>query len=646
MKGFLKRLWALLLVLALLMGFAVPVSAEDAPQSATILFTHDLHSHLLSSVDENGALYGGYARLATLIHQQKALHPDAVLVDGGDFSMGSLFQTAYATSAIELRVMGAMGYDATTFGNHEFDYLPSGLASMLNVAADCGDPVPALLEANYLPPKAGEEGYDQDAEMVWDALEHYGVKDYMILERGGIYFVIFGISGVDSDECAPNSGMILEDPAETAQRVVNEAVAECRKLYGAEPLVICLSHSGTEDGKEAGEDVELAKAVSGIDVIVSGHSHSRLEEPLVVNDTYIVSAGEYGKYLGVVQMELDASGNSTLSSYELIPVNDTVEEDGEIAALIESYKTTVEEDYLSDYDMTFDQVVTHNPYVFDTVDQVYDTAHESTLGNVFSDAYKWAAEETTGKTVDIALTASGVIRESLPVGDVTVSDVFNAASLGVGTEGELVAVYITGKDLKSVMEVDASVYPLMHAAQLFVSGVEYSFNTNRMLFNKVDYAMLRRNDGTLEEIQDDKLYCVVTGMYVGQMLGAVESTSFGLLSITPRDENGAAIASSELVNYVIKDENGVPLKEWYAIASYLGNMGGEMDAKYAEADGRKVVYSSLSPVKLLRGANKFTYILLAVLLILLLIVVLIVRKIVRRVKQGPKPKKETKKKKE
>ena len=162
----------------------------------------------------------------------------------------------------------------------------------------------------------------------------------------------------------------------------------------------------------------------------------------------------------------------------------------------------------------------------------------------------------------------------------------------------------------------------MTSAQLFMSGVEYSFNTNRMIFNKVDYAMLRNEDGTLSEIEDDKLYHVVAGMYMGQMLGSAEETSMGILTITPRDANGNPIEVRDLVNYVVKDENGNPLKEWYAIADYLNEMGGVMDQRYAEPDGRKVVYSSLNPVDLLRNANIFTYIIVAVVLIAIAVIAL------------------------
>ena len=239
-------------------------------------------------------------------------------------------------------------------------------------------------------------------------------------------------------------------------------------------------------------------------------------------------------------------------------------------------------------------------------------------------------------TVDVALTAAGVVRESLPTGDITTSDVFNAASLGVGTEGELVAVYVTGADLKNALEVDASVQPLMKSAQLYFSGVEYSYNQYRMIFNKVDYSALRRNDGTTEAIDDSKLYCVVTGMYAGQMLGSVESTSMGLLTITPRNAEGEPIAADELVNYVVKDSEGTPVKEWFAIAEYLREMDGEMDEKYESTDGRKVVYKSLNPVKLLRNANKFTFFLLIIVAVLLVIIILVVSLIVKRAKKKKK----------
>ena len=209
-------------------------------------------------------------------------HPDALTLDGGDFSIGSLIQTLYTTQGAELRTMGALGYDAAAVGNHEFDHTASGFASMLNAVVSSGDRAPALLMANYKPAADSPDKLD-----VQRAMAAYGVRDYMLLERGGITYGIFGLMGEDSHACAPSSGFVLEDMAASAQRCVNAL-----KEQGAQ-FIICLSHAGTNEKKKLSEDERLAEKVPDIDLIVSGHTHSTLTEPLVVGDTYIVSAGPY-----------------------------------------------------------------------------------------------------------------------------------------------------------------------------------------------------------------------------------------------------------------------------------------------------------------------------------------------------------------
>lgn len=630
MKSKITSLTAALLIALILLGsLCMTAFADKENNEITILFTHDMHSHFLPITDNAGNELGGFSRLKTAIDTERLKYPDAVLADGGDFSMGSLFQTAFTTSALELRMLGHLGYDATTFGNHEFDYLQSGLADMLRSAKRSGDKLPYIVEANYLPHKAGEKGYNED---IIKAFDEYGVKDYIILERGGIYYCFFGIFGYDSDDCAPNSNMVLEAPEECAKRVISEATEYCESTYGEKPVMICLSHSGT-NGDGTGEDCDLAKNVNGIDVIISGHTHTEYNAPVKINDTYIVSADEYTKNLGVLRLCRSSSKTLDLLEYRLVPIDESIEPDKDTELLIDSCKKDVEESYLSAYGFGFDEIIATNSIKFDTVDDVYDTLHESTLGSLFADAYKQIAEEAAGEKVDVALTASGVIRETIPIGKVTVSDVFNAASLGVGTEGELMSVYLTGSDLRAVLEVDATVQMLMPSAQLYCSGIEYSINTNRMLFNRCDYAMLRNSDGTKSEIEDDRLYHIVTGSYMGQMLGSVEATSKGLLSITPRDKNGDAIPADELLSHTVKDKDSKPVKEWYAIASYIKSMGSEVDSTYSQPDQRKIVYSSLNPADLLRNANIFTFAALGIIILLMLIIVLIIVLIVRKIKR-------------
>ena len=628
----LKKLLCLVMALLMLLGLALPAAAANG--QVTVLFTHDLHSQLLPAIDETGSSYGGYARLMTAIKQQKKLHPNALLVDSGDFSMGSLFQTVYATDAAELRIMGAMGYDATTFGNHEFDYRTQGLADMLNAAVESGEPVPPIVVTNYKPPKLGEEGYGPNAELAWTAYQNYGVQDYIVVERGGVNFAIFGIMGYDSHECAPTSGMAFQDPILTAQATVDRIEAEVPQPR----VVVCLSHGGTNINAKKSEDEILAKQVEGIDLMVSSHTHTVLEKPIQVGGTYIVSCGEYSKNLGVITLDRTAEGLK-LADYQLIPINDSVEEDPAIAAKIEEYKGLVEKNYLSRFGtgLGYDTVLAQNPVAFESQNQMSSTHHESPLGNLIADSYVEAVKRAEGENyipVDFALTAAGVVRESLPQGDLTVSNIFNVSSLGIGPDGvpgyPLVSVYITGKDLKNAFEVDASVQPLMSAAQLYFSGMTFTFNPHRMIFNKVTDCAQVLPDGSRVPIVDDRLYRVVTGMYCGQMLGAVNGKSFGILSITPRDAAGDPIEN--LDDYIVYNPDGTEVKEWYALASYLQEMG-TVDQRYAAPEGRKVVDPSWNPVKLLQGANYITIIALAVVVLLIIVIILIVRAIRRAVRR-------------
>ena len=319
------RIRALRLGLAacLLAGALAGLASANAPTyETTILFTHDTHDHFLPMPDEEGGEYGGYTRLATLLRQERAAaETPVVTLDAGDFSMGSLFQTIYATEAPELRALGAMGYDATMLGNHEFDYRARGLAEMLNAAVDSGDPVPPIVQANYKPPA-------EDAD-TWAAWNRYGIGDYLILERGGVNYGIFGLMGTDSDDCAPTSGFTLEDPVQAAQRCVDSLEEQ-----GAQ-FIIALSHSGTDERERKSEDQQLAREVEGIDLILSGHTHTTLTQPIVEGDTYIVSAGPYCENLGSITLEWSEDGSKTLVDYQLIPIDQTLPEDQEIASLVE-----------------------------------------------------------------------------------------------------------------------------------------------------------------------------------------------------------------------------------------------------------------------------------------------------------------------
>ena len=243
-----RRVSACLLAVLLLCSLLPALAASPERHSTTVLFTHDLHSHFLPQSDGQGNESGGYARLKTALDRERRAHPDALTVDGGDFSIGSLIQTLYTTQGAELRTMGAMGYDAAAVGNHEFDHTGTGFADMLNAVVESGDPAPALLMANYKPAASNPDQLD-----ILRSMAAYGVQDYMLLERGGVTYGLFGLMGVDSDACAPSSGFELGDMVSEAQRCVDALKAE-----GAQ-FIICLSHSGTNEKKKLSEDERLAE---------------------------------------------------------------------------------------------------------------------------------------------------------------------------------------------------------------------------------------------------------------------------------------------------------------------------------------------------------------------------------------------------
>lgn len=127
-------------------------AAADTKQ-IDVLFTHDTHSHLDSfSTIVNGEQkeVGGFAKIKTLINEKKKEDPDTLILDGGDFSMGTLIQTVYDTEAAELRMLGYLGYDVTTFGNHEFDYRPRGLPTCLRQPKASGETLPEIVVCNVV----------------------------------------------------------------------------------------------------------------------------------------------------------------------------------------------------------------------------------------------------------------------------------------------------------------------------------------------------------------------------------------------------------------------------------------------------------------------------------------------------------------
>ena len=616
--------------------------AQAVPgQQVDILFTHDIHSHLnafTSLVEGQETDTGGFARANTLIKEQRAKNPDTLVIDGGDFSMGTLIQTVFESQAAELRLLGYMGCDATTFGNHEYDFRSKGLANMLTSATDSGDPLPALVVCNVDWDAMESAGLTEGQQRLKDAFACADVRDYTIVQKGDVRIAVVGVFGKDALACAPTCELKFKDPIEA----VKATVAQIKATEDVDMLV-CVSHSGTWEDPKKSEDELLAKAVPELDLILSGHTHTEIRQPICHGSTYVVSCGEYGRNLGSISLRQKADGRWELADYALLPITADVPADADTQQRIDRFMDTVDTDYLAQFGYTKDQVLAENDVVFSLLKDLGDVHTEHNLGDILSDAYIYAvknADDYDGQPVDVAVVPSGTVRDTYARGDITVEQVFNSFSLGIGADGvpgyPLISVWLTGKELKTAAEIDASVSDLMTTARLYSSGLNFTFNPHRLPLNKVTDVYLEQ-DGQRVELEDDKLYRVIADLYSGQMLSAVTKMSYGILSIVPKYPDGTPIQDFE---DVIITENGRELKAWDAIARYMASFEDtdgdgipNVPEYYRTLHDRKVVETSRSPAALLKKPNRFTALfaaLIAVAVLLVVGVVLLIRKLVRR----------------
>ena len=643
-----KKIFSRLLLPFLITVFLLPLSgtAAAAPEptgkQVDVLFLHDTHSHLNSFLTvENGqdVTLGGFAHIRTLITQAKEKNPDTLILDAGDFSMGTLVQTIFHTDAPELRMLGALECDATTLGNHEFDYRSSGLAGALNAAGESGDPVPAMVLCNIDWESMEAEGLTEDQQLLKDAFAAYGMRDYIVLNKGDVRIAVLGVFGEDSLACAPTCALKFQDIKEAAARTVKE-IRETEDV----DMIVCVSHSGTNEDPAKSEDELLAKAVPEIDLIISGHSHTTLEQPLQYGSTYIVSCGSYARNLGSLSMSRTPDGRWTIENYDLIPITEAITPDRLAQEKIDSLMEKVDSSYLSQFGYTRGQVLAQNTVKFSTSEDLYSLHEEHNLGNLLADAFAYTvnqADTPDSHPVDVAIVPSGCVRDTFVTGEITVEDVFNAYSLGIGADGipgyPLISIYLTGAELKTGAEIDASVSDFMRSARLYLSGIHFSFNPNRLILNKVTDCYMVDEAGNRIEIEDDRLYRVVCDLYSGQMLGAVTDVSYGILSVQPKFADGTPI---EDIEDAIITSGGREVKAWAAIAGYLDSLEdtdgdgiSDIPEYYAGTQGRKIVEDSKALGDLVKHPNKFTFIILGAVLLVLVLVVLLIVLIIKLVKK-------------
>jgi 5'-nucleotidase len=533
---------------------------------------------------------GGFARIASIISSEKKKNNGTTLVlDAGDFLMGTLFQSLEPETGFQLNLMKKMGYDVACLGNHEFDYGPDKLASIISSAVRTGQ-LPALLLSNAAFDK--KDNADNALEKLFD--KNIIGRKY-ILERDGMKIGFVSLMGKSADENAAFAKPLTFDKQlAVAKRLAGELKKEkC-------DLVICLSHSGVsklKDGTWGGEDAVLAKKVKNIDVIISGHTHTRLDKAMMVNGIPVVQSGEYGQFVGKLSLGLN-SGAVNVENYELIPVDDRIRGDEEINRLIEDQKNKVNNEILVPAGMNYTSPVAEADFLLECNEQ--GDFMNSNLGPMVADAIYRYVNNHVATGTDISMVAVGVIRDKIVPGIQTAPDIFRLMSMGTGNDRmpgyPLARIYVTGKELKSVLEILQVAYKSAPENYCFYSGLHVEYDPSGGLLKKIKKIEIAAPDGKIRNVnfskKDKTLYSVTANSYMLAFIGIIKKMSFGLINVVPKDASGVKISDMKTAVIDFDDQkDGIQEgREWLAIMEILrsmkdtnGNGIPDIDHKYSKS---------------------------------------------------------------
>ena len=567
-----------------------------------ILHTNDLHSYLMGHGPEadysplatgNDTTVGGFARLATAIGRERAAAGSApvLLLDAGDFMMGTPFEALGLSASVELVEMGAMGYDAITLGNHEFDWQPRGLAGIIGAAAQRGFSVPIL---------ATNLQYDSISQADDDLqrLESIGVIQRRLIRRlpNGLRVGIFGMMGKGAAQVATSAPVTFADQLVTARATVDQL-----RNADSVDIVILLSHAGI-DASGKGEDATLAAALTadgkkGIDVIVSGHTHVALAQPVKVGNTIIVQAGEYGGNLGRLELQFDAGSAAPVSvvDYRLVKIDDSIPGDPATQSRIDGYINAI------------DALIAPLTYRTTVSTTTFDTTHtpfsETAVGDLVTDAWRTVVSALDGP-VDIAIATNGEIRTQLrkgTTGNIWFADAFRILPLGIGPDLRpgypLVTIYLTGKDLKGGMEVGAAAVDVFLSDETFLQvsgGTVVTYSPAAPPFRRVTSIKVANVEVDLADTT--KCYKVVSSLFLAGLMSQVGALTGGAVSVTPKQpdcKTPVIDPTSRIVRYPPNASPSSEMKGWLALVQYLSglrNASGALavPAVYASPQGRIV----------------------------------------------------------
>ena len=584
------------LVILYFLFFSQVFSQTD--KKIIILHTNDMHSRLTGygpessytpmSINDDKTV-GGFARIASIIKSEKEKFPSGTIaVDAGDFLMGTLFQALEVKTGFQLHFMKKIGYDVACFGNHEYDFGPEKLASIIKSALSQGE-IPKMLIGNSVFDEK-DKGDDQLEEL----FRNNKLSRSLVLPVNELKVGFFSLIGINAAKDAPKSAPVkFEKQTAFAKRMVKELRNEkC-------DIIICLSHSGVEKDKKGewdGEDVELAENVKGINLIIGGHTHTRLDVPIMVNNIPIVQAGDKGRFVG--RLALSWNGTSLkVEDYKLLPVDDRIMGDSEINDLVEYQKNLVLEEVLKPLGMSYDKPVAESGFQLECNEN--GDFEGSNLGPMVADAIQYYVNKHNPLGTDLSMVAVGMIFEKILPGVISAPDAFRVMPLGSGSDEvpgyALSRLFVRGRELKNILEILQVAYKSAPENYCYFSGIRVEYNPEKGLLKKIKKIEIEKNNGTKVNVDFSKknktLYSITADSYMLEFIGIIKQKSFGLINVVPRDAEGRKVTDMKtaVIDMDSKKDGIQEGKEWLALTEFLMQMKDtngdgipDVDKKYTE----------------------------------------------------------------
>jgi 5'-nucleotidase len=568
LEGLMRRTW-LIPVTALLVSGCGNSATPPTTRTLVLLHTNDEHSHLIGNSPElddfpaptsagTGAIKGGVGRRAVVFKQERdaatAAGADTLTVSAGDNSQSTLFQIPFARSAPDYAVMQQLTYDVTTLGNHEFDVTPKGLANAINVAQAAGNKMHIVAtNMNFDPTDPGDDTlqaiFDESGTDATKMLH----RSWTITTPNGLKVGFLGVMGADAANSAPFKNPVsFSRPAGVKDSQYDQIEAQAwkdlqaavDKLRAAKAdVVVLLSHAGVDiTDMTKGEDYLIAQNVTGIDVIVSGHTHVTQPILAVTNPTtnkpvYIQQANCFGYDVGKITLSVDKTGAVTVdtANSKVIPVDDTIVGDTSFDSFIGGLMRDLESTKVAGPGMSqsflehtlteimgmpvMDNGTLGNLFFmpigkvgFDIVGQRY-TPQELPLDVLIADGVLAAGDKykpAGGKANDIGVIAGGALRADLlkgKTGNIAFTDLFDILPLGLSpTDGSagysLTRFSVYPAELRAALELTTSyAYSTDNASGFYLvtSGLKMEYDTSKAPFDFAGNA-LDPNNGRVTKI--------------------------------------------------------------------------------------------------------------------------------------------------